>query len=388
MLQFPTPSPDAQQISLRLIEAIKQDMESAGGRINFAQYMQAVLTKPQLGYYSAGNQKFGAQGDFVTAPELSPLFARCLARQCAGVLCNLSQQSGASIMEFGAGSGLMAADMLLELEQLGSLPHQYLIVEISPDLKQRQQHTLHQHAPHLMQRVLWLDTLPKNFTGVIVANEVLDAMPVHRIYKRGAELGEYFVTWNGRQFEWQRGELSDERVAKRVNDIAPLLPENFITEINLAAEAWITTMAQVLKQGVILIIDYGFPRQEYYHPQRNTGTLMCHYRHHSHADPFLYPGLQDITAHLDFSALAHAADNAGLQVAGYTNQAFFLLANGLEHLAPDVDLRHPDYIKYAQQVKTLTMPGEMGELFKVLALSQGYNFPLQGFQFHDRRATL
>jgi SAM-dependent MidA family methyltransferase len=211
MLQYPTPSPDAQQISLRLIEAIKQDMVSAGGSINFAQYMQAVLTKPELGYYSSGNQKFGSHGDFVTAPEVSPLFARCLARQCAGVLGNLSHHSQASILEFGAGSGIMAADMLLELEQLGSLPDQYLIMEISPDLKQRQQHTLLHKAAHLIQRVQWLDSLPDhNFTGVIVANEVLDAMPVHRVYKRGAEFGEYYVTWNGRQFEWKTGDFSDK----------------------------------------------------------------------------------------------------------------------------------------------------------------------------------
>jgi len=389
MLQLPIPDTDAQQHSLRLVESIKQDIQTAGGSINFAQYMAAALSKPQLGYYSSGNQKFGAVGDFITAPELSPLFSRCLAQHCASVLRELSQKTAANILEFGAGSGAMAAGILLELERLGLPPTNYFIIEPSAELKQRQRQTLQLNATHLLQHVQWLDRLPdKSFSGIVLANEVLDAMPVHRFYKNGDELGEYYVSWNGQQFTWQPGPFSDEHVAQRVNNIAHSLPNSYISEINLAAEAWIATVADMLQQGVILIIDYGFPQHEYYHAQRDSGTLMCPYRHYAHPEPFLYPGLQDITAHLDFSALAHAADQAGLMVAGFTNQAFFLLGNGLEKMLQAIDVNSPEYLKSAQQVKTLTMPSEMGELFKVMALTRQYNSTLPGFQLQDRRASL
>lgn len=389
LLQLPVPTEEAHQHSQQLVQAIVDEIEQHNGRISFEHYMRMALTEPGLGYYVSGNQKFGESGDFVTAPEISSLFSRCLARQCAQILSRWPDQGDRQLLEFGAGSGVMAADILLELEQQQMLPARYLILELSAELKQRQQQTLQQRVPHLSSRVQWLDALPASgFCGVVLANEVLDAMPVHRFFKTAEQLGEYYVAWENDQFVWQQGEFSNVLIAERVKQVSSALPDGYTSEINMAADAWIATIAERLAQGVVLIIDYGFPRHEYYHPQRNQGTLMCHYRHRSHDNPFLYPGLQDITAHVDFSAVAQAADDAGMQVAGYTSQAFFLIANGLESFLQDVDVNSPDYMRLTQQVKTLTMPGEMGELFKVLALSKNSDGSLQGFQLHDLRSKL
>ena len=389
LLQLPVPTPEARQHSQQLIQAIADEIEQHNGRITFEHYMRMALTEPGLGYYVSGNQKFGESGDFVTAPEISSLFSRCLAHQCAQILSRWPDQGDQQILEFGAGSGVMAADILLELEQLQMLPARYFILELSAELKQRQQQTLQQRAPHLSSCVQWLDTLPESgFCGVVLANEVLDAMPVHRFFKTVEQLGEYYVAWENNQFVWQQGDFSTALIAERVKQVCSALPGEYTSEINMAADAWIATIAERLAQGVVLIIDYGFPQHEYYHPQRNQGTLMCHYRHRSHDNPFLYPGLQDITAHVDFTAVAQAADDAGMQVAGYTSQAFFLIANGLENFLQDVDVNSPDYMRLTQQVKTLTMPGEMGELFKVMALSKTYEGLLQGFQLQDLRSKL
>lgn len=355
--------------------------------------MAMSLFEPGLGYYVSGSQKFGASGDFVTAPEISPLFSYCLARQCSEILTHITPDSQKSILEFGAGSGVMAADILLEMEQLGQLPDCYYILEVSADLKQRQYETLQTKAGHLIDRVNWLEQLPDSpFTGIVLANEVLDAMPVHRFYKDSTNkhhtVGEYYVAVEDSRFVWRQGALSNEKLQDIVNNIQDQLPNDYSSEINLAATAWVASIASCLHKGVVLIIDYGFPRHEYYHPQRDKGTLMCHYRHHSHPDPFFYPGLQDITAHVDFTAVAEAADAAGLDILGYTNQAFFLLGNKIEDYLIKRDSNSPEYMKLAQQLKTLTMPGEMGELFKVIALGKSFNENLEGFSLKDDRVRL
>lgn len=388
LAQLPEPSPAAQHHSRRLVERIVNEINE-NGPMSFERYMALALTAPGLGYYVSGNQKLGAAGDFVTAPEISPLFSRCVARQCEPVLREVGAQQDADIWEFGAGSGVMAADILLELEQCNCLPRQYCIVEVSAELKERQRETLSAKAPHLLSRVQWLDTLAgQSINGVVLANEVIDALPVHRFYRENDAAGEYYVDWNGERFVWQQGSFSSDAVAQRVNALLAQLPSHYISELNLVADAWIGSLSDVLNQGVVLIIDYGFPRSEYYHSQRNQGTLMCHYQHRAHDDPFVYPGLQDITAHVDFTAVAEAAHDSGLQVSGYNTQAFFLIANGLEEFTHDLDVEDPAYLKAAQQIKTLTMPGEMGELFKVMALTKNYHQPLQGFKLQDLRGRL
>lgn len=388
---LPPPSPEARSHSQRLQELICAEIRANGGALDFARYMELALYAPGLGYYSAGSRKFGAAGDFVTAPEISPLFSRCLARQCRQILADIG---GGDILEFGAGSGVMAADVLLELERLESLPRRYLILELSAELRQRQRETLAQRAPRLADYVTWLDTLPQRFEGVVLANEVLDAMPVHRVRLladgRDAVLN---VVWTGSGFAWHEGPVQDPRLKRAAAAIRALLGPNldhaYDTEISLAAPAWVASVAAVLGRGAVLIVDYGFPAHEFYHPQRSGGTLMCHYRHRAHADPLILPGLQDLTAHLDFTAVAEAADAVGLRVAGYTTQAYFLLGCGLEALLAEVG---PDdtaqYFERVQQVKKLTLPSEMGELFKVMALTRGVDLSLDGFRLHDQRARL
>ncbi len=389
---LPLPDELAQQHSDLLAVEIRQQIEVGGGDIEFARFMEMALYQPGLGYYSAGARKFGKGGDFTTAPELSSLFSQCLARQCQQVLTDIGF---GDILEFGAGTGAMASEMLLELERLDSLPGQYFILELSPDLKQRQQQTIKQRAPHLLGRVYWLDGLPESgFQGVILANEVVDAMPVHLIQFKEDGLVERFVGDNGSGFVWQDKPLASAALQKRINALTEELGDEvfcpgYLTEVNLAQTAWINSLAAMLEKGVALIIDYGFPQHEYYHEDRTTGTLMCHYRHRAHGDPLILPGLQDITAHVDFTALAYAAQEAGLDVMGYTSQAQFLLATGLGELLAEQDQSDVRaYMDVTQQVKKLTLPNEMGELFKVLAVARDYPETLKGFLLQDRRGRL
>jgi SAM-dependent MidA family methyltransferase len=393
--QLPVPDAQAQAHSEKLIAVIANEIEASGGRISFARYMELALFAPGLGYYSAGSRKFGEQGDFVTAPEISPLFSRALARQVAEVLSVLTD---GEILEVGGGSGVMAADMLTELERLDALPTRYAILELSADLQARQRETLHERVPHLLERVVWLNELPaRGFCGVVVANELLDALPVHLFHVGEKRVDERFVAWVDDRFQWQLAEPEGERLKQKLASIAQEYFVNegavdkamvgYESEINLAADAWVASIAEMLGTGVVILLDYGFARHEYYHPQRATGTLMCHYRHRGHDDPFVYPGLQDITAHVDFTAIAESAADAGLDVCGYNTQGFFLLANGITELVdPAQDERQR--ILNAQQIRTLTMPGEMGELFKVITLSKNYNEPLQGFAMQDLRNRL
>jgi len=352
--------------------------------------MEQALYAPGLGYYSAGIRKLGADGDFITAPEISPLFSQCLARQCQQILAALDDNR--IILEFGAGSGIMAADILKELEHLDCLPSQYLILEISADLQQRQRETLQAQVPQLLERVQWLERLPTEpLHGVILANEVLDAMPVRRFRLDEQGVSEFYVSLGDASetpFVWRLLPTRDDALRAAVENLRPTLAAGYVSEMNLALPAWIQSVADILASGMVLLIDYGFPSREYYHPQRDQGTLMCHYRHHAHSEPLILVGLQDITAHVNFTAVAQAAHAAGLQVSGYTHQAQFLLATGLHELLSILDFNdNKNYLQQTQQAKTLILPSEMGELFKVMALTRNLDISLLGFA-RDERAKL
>ena len=350
--------------------------------IAFADYMQLALYHPQFGYYSGGLPKFGRSGDFITAPELTPLFGQTLANQCQPILENLSSPI---LFEFGAGSGRLCVDLLSALEQKNALPEAYHILEVSSNLRQRQKALITEEIPHLLSRIQWLDHWPKTaFNGVVIANEVLDAMPVHRFLQTNDGLFESFVTLNA------NGQLTEVFLPCNNNQlqdyITAVLPKTLIpyqSEASLLIKGWLQQCYDMLNQGVLLIIDYGFPRHEYYHPDRNQGTLMCHYQHKAHSNPLIHSGLQDITAHIDFTLVAEAGDAAGFTIAGYTSQAAFLIANGLLNLLENSDNTHA-----ALAVKQLIQPHEMGELFKVMALSKQWDYPLAGFQLYDKRMTL
>ncbi|NOX43225.1 MAG: SAM-dependent methyltransferase [Gammaproteobacteria bacterium] len=388
---LPVPDADAIEHSQQLEKFIKNEIDSRKS-IPFARFMELALYTPGLGYYSAGSRKLGKYGDFTTAPEISPLFSRCVAKQCEQVLMRLEENN---ILEFGAGTGKMASDILLELEQSNHLPENYYILETSADLRQQQKMTLEKHASHLTKLVQWLDQPPpKNFEGVILANELLDAMPVHLFQIRGNIANELHVTLANDQFVFKEGETDDAYLQDRISKIAKNLPDNYLSEINIAAEAWVRSTQSFLKKGLILIIDYGHAEYEYYHHQRSSGTLMCHYRHHTHIDPLVLVGLQDITAHVNFTAIAERADDCGLDVSGYTTQALFLFGCGLEAMTQslmDQSLANQALIQQletGQQIKKLTLPSEMGERFKVLALTKQLNFDLVGFRLADQRARL
>ncbi len=379
--ELPEPAPDALAHSRRLAAYIREAIRAAGGMIPFGRYMELALYAPGLGYYSAGARKFGAAGDFITAPELSPLFSRCLARQCAEVLAEVPQ---GSILELGAGSGVMAADMLLELQALGALPAEYLILEVSADLKERQRQTLNTKATALASRVRWLDALPAGFSGVMVGNEVLDALPVERFLKRPDGFDEYCVREEGEGFTWglrPAGEQLAATLTAFETTLAGPLKPGYVSEISLGSMPLVSSLAASLAQGALLLLDYGYPRAAYYHPERSMGTLMCHYRQRAHDDPFFYPSLQDITAHVDFTAVAEAGTASGLELAGYTTQAHFLMALGVAGLA-GADMRA------AQQVKLLTLPEEMGERFKAIGFSKGVEVDLSGFSLRDLSRSL
>lgn len=383
---LPTPSPEAVELSERLQAFIHQQIDDAGGAIPFSQYMELALYSAGMGYYSAGSSKLGAEGDFVTAPELSPLFSRCLARQCAEILQDLEQ---GDILEFGAGSGVMAADILQELEELGQWPGHYFILELSADLRERQQQTLQQRQPKLMERIHWLDALPERFSGVVLANEVLDAMPVELFEIRDDAPMQVVVQEAEDRFVESLRTPIDSVLTGRLQSLQKEhhLDEGYRSELNLRAEQWLQSLSGVLQEGVVLLIDYGFPAHEFYHPQRNRGTLMCHYRHRAHDDPYHQPGLEDITAHVDFTAIAEAAQANRLDVLGFANQANFLLATGLTEMVQETG-DEKDTFNRNYQIRRLTQPAEMGEIFKVMALGRGWTHPLRGFALRDDRFRL
>lgn len=388
-LDLPALTPDEAEHSARLAERVRAEIARAGGWISFARYMEMALYEPGLGYYSAGARKLGAAGDFVTAPEVAPVFSRCLAGQCAEILGTLG---GGDVLELGAGSGTMASGVLGELERLGRLPGRYLILDVSADLRERQRATLAQCVPHLVGRVEWLDRLPEAIEGAIVANEVLDALPVERFVIRGGEVNTLGVTEHFGRFDWSEVRASTalrEQVRAIADEAGGAWPDGYTSEVNTGLAPWLASVGAALARGAVLFVDYGLPRREYYSPERSTGTLLCHFRHRFHDDPFDRPGLQDITAWVDFTAVAEAAVAAGLEVAGYTTQAHFLIGNGIGEFVANVDgLDVVQRVNLSRQAMVLTLPGEMGERFKVIALAKGYDSPLRGFAVRDLRHTL
>lgn len=380
---LPAPSADALAHGQRVIAHLVTLIDDAGGWIPFSRFMEAALYAPGLGYYAAGAMKFGAAGDFVTAPELTPLFGRALAHAIAPVLA----ETGGEVLELGAGSGKLAADMLGELERIGTLPSRYCILEVSAELRQRQQENLARARPHLAGRVQWLDALPSHFSGVILGNEVLDALPVELVHWTATGPLVRGVALEGEAFVWRERPIADPTLRARAGTLN--LSPGYVSEINLAADGLIASLAQCLARGLVLMIDYGFGASEYYHPQRHMGTLRAHYRHHALDDPFYLPGLCDLTAHVDFSAVARAGEAAGLALAGYASQANFLLNSGLAELLMDSSPADAAaYLPQANAVQRLVSPAEMGELFKVIALTKGELPQLTGFARGDRRHSL
>jgi len=396
---FPIPDDVALKLSESLQEKIRLAIMESGGSISFEQYMQITLYEPGMGYYSAGSSKFGEQGDFVTAPEISPLFSRCLARQCQQVL---SEISSSSILELGPGTGTMAIDIMQELARSNALPETYYLLEPSADLRQRQKYNIKNTVPQLEERFVWLDSLPEEkLKGVILANEVIDAMPVKRIVI-DSEIEEYAVACDSEvndqiRFRWIKRDI-DQELKSDVQEMLDILKESlpipYVTEINCNIKPWLNSLNDILDEGLILISDYGYPRREYFHPQRDAGTLICHYRHHAHDDPFLYPGLQDITASVDFTTVAEAAVDVGLHVSGFTTQAHFLIACGLDLFVSEFETDDvAERSKMTHQVGKLTMPGEMGEKFKFIGLTKkletkALDTELCGFGFIDQRSRL
>jgi len=387
--ELPALTADEAVHSARLEARVREEIARAGGWISFARYMQLALYEPGLGYYSAGAHKLGAAGDFVTAPEVAPVFSRCLAVQCEEVLRTLG---GGDVLELGAGSGAMAAALLEELGRRDALPGRYLILDVSADLRERQRATLAAVVPGLLDRVAWLDRLPDDFSGVVVANEVLDAMPVERFVVRGGQVNALGVTWQIDRLEWSetraQATLTDAvRAVER--DTGAAWPDGYASEINLGLGDWVAALSASVARGVLLFMDYGLPRREFYAPARRDGTLLCHFRHRFHDDPFTRLGHQDITAWVDFTALAEAGAAAGLELAGYTTQAHFLIGCGIgEFIVNVTGLDVVSRVNLSRQVMLLTLPGEMGERFKAIAFAKGYDSPLRGFAVRDLRHTL
>jgi len=372
------PVPSAAEIahSKHLVDFLIAEIDRHGGVLSFRDYMNHVLYRPELGYYSAGLAKFGADGDFVTAPEISDLFGRTLARQCESIF---EQGCVRQILEFGAGSGRLCEQLLLALVE----PCQYRILELSADLRARQQDYLQARLPaELFDRIDWLEALPTDFNGIVLGNEVLDAMPVHLVCKNQAwfELG---VGLDGQRFCWRRYADDSEAISaiQLIESSHEVLADGYTSEINLNYRPWLAGLRDSCNQVVVLMIDYGYLQEQYYHPERAGGTLVCHYHHRAHYDPLVYPGLQDVTASVDFDALADAALLSDFDICGLSTQAQFLLANGLleEAGCAELEANTKSQLELAQQIKTLTLPGEMGDRFKVIGLQKNLDIEIGAF---------
>jgi SAM-dependent MidA family methyltransferase len=386
---LPKPDPLSAAHSEQAEVFIRQQIEASGGSISFAEFMHYALYAPGLGYYTAGSTKFGEAGDFVTAPEVSHIFGHVVARQCAEVL---GQVDEAAVLEFGAGSGKLAADVLSRLDTLDSLPASYSILEISGDLRERQERYIRRHIPDLAHRVSWIDAPPKGHRGVILANEVLDALPVERFVRRDSGIMQQRVSTSAEGFaftEMPAPAPLESAVLELETDLGGTLPDGFCSEICLAVPDWIAQLEAGLAEGVAFLFDYGVSRREYYASERSDGWLRCHFRHHAHNDPLILPGIQDLTAWVDFTRVAAAAVNVGFEIAGYSAQAQFLMAGGLEaELRDFVSLPLQAQFELSQQIKTLTLPGEMGEHFKCMALRKGPCEVPSAFSLADRTHTL
>jgi SAM-dependent MidA family methyltransferase len=386
----PPLSAGEQEHCARVHAHIAAEVAAAGGWLGFERFMELALYAPGLGYYSAGAQKFGSGGDFTTAPEISSLFGGCVARQCAEVLSRLP---GGVILEIGAGSGRLAGDILARLETLGQLPARYCILDISADLRERQRRNLQQRLPHLLDRVHWLDAPPvQTFEGVILANEVLDALPVARFRWRGAQAEEMGVALDQGRLAWA-ARAADGAMLEDCRALAAAAggewPEGYVSEYCPRLMDWTATVTRPLHAGAAFWFDYGLPRAQYYFPERHDGTLLCHYRQRAHGDPFRRPGLEDITAWVDFTRLAEAGSRAGYTVAGFTTQAHFLAGCGMDqemHAQAGEDENR--FVRLANQARQLMLPGEMGERFKVMAWTRALDIELCGFAVRDFLHTL
>lgn len=382
-MSLPIPDNESKALSDQLLSQITAEIRKSGS-IPFSRYMELALYAPQLGYYKNTLKKFGNDGDFVTAPEISPLFSYCMANQCAQILEKLN---GGDILEFGAGSGVMAADMLCALKIKNQLPNYYYILELSASLKSVQKETIQQKIPEFLDRVIWLTELPqKPIHGVVLANEVLDAMPACLFtMKNGVK--ECVVKIENDALVHCISETENPALIAHLQRDQIDLAENYTSEVNLYLPGWMSSVSNLLSRGVVFIIDYGFPRHEYYHSDRSMGTLMCHYRHHAHSNPLIFPGIQDITAHVDFTAVAESASDNDFDVVGFTNQAAFLMNCGLlDFLDNPIDEKKRRLQN--QQILQLTSPSEMGELFKVMGLLKNCEIDLIGFQAMNQLVRL
>jgi len=390
---LPEPSPEELAHSARLAQAIRAEI-AVNGPMEFARFMELALYAPGLGYYSAGRTKFGADGDFVTAPELGNVFARCVARACAPVIEAIGA-GDAIVFELGGGSGALCVDLMRALAALDRVPARYLLLEPSATLRETQQKRVAANLPGLLAaRVEWLDRpLEAPWRGIALANEVIDALPTFRFVKRDREVwSEHVVVDANGDFKlidrpaeaWLAAAVA--HVERR---LGRELPSGYRSEVLPQLPAWIDAVIGTLQQGLALFVDYGYPRAAYYAPERRDGTLICHYRHHAHADPLHWVGLQDLTAFVDFTALAEACVAIGLDLESYSTQAQFLLACGLAEV---MDEERPAdaaaQYNFSQQVKRLMLPGEMGERFAVAAFARGIDRATLPFAAIDRSASL
>ncbi len=380
------PGAEALALSAQLVDHISGLVGRCGGFLPFDVFMDAALYTPGLGYYSNGLMPFGEQGDFVTAPESGELFARCLARSLAPVL----QQRGASVLELGAGSGKLAADLLTGLHGLDALPERYAILERSPSMRDLQRSRIRRLPEVLQGRVEWVEELPRSWTGIIFGNEVADALPVKRFHCRENGVYETGVVVSGGALRLQET-AADPESTERIVSLARQYgwEGNYQTEYCPALRGWVSSLADCLERGLLLLIDYGYGRAEYYHPQRNTGTLMCHYRHQAHDNALWNPGLQDITAFVDFTSVAEAATDAGLEFTGYTSQARFLVGAGIDRVMSETDPNDLQrFLEMTSDAKRLMLPGEMGDRFKVIGFSRNLDRVIPGFDSQDLRSRL
>jgi SAM-dependent MidA family methyltransferase len=387
---LPPLTPAESEHSQAVLALVRAQIERAGGWLDFETFMDLALYAPGLGYYSAGGIKLGAGGDFTTAPETSDLFGECVARQCAELL---AATGGGDILEFGAGTGRLAACVLETLQALGALPERYLILEVSADLAARQREHMARLPAALGQRVQWLTRWPQApLNGVILANEVLDALPCQRFIVRAAERVDALgvgLAPDGSLIECARAASAAlaQMCAQLLRELPQPLPAGYRSELCLRLAPWIAGVADCLEHGALLLFDYGLPRSHYYHPQRSGGTLRCHFKQRAHDDPLVNLGVQDITAWVDFTRVAEAADGARLEVLGFATQAAFLLGTGIGELA-DAAADTRTHTRRAGEARRLLLPGEMGEAFKVMALGRGVQVPLRGFVHQDLRRLL
>ena len=381
---------EAVETGLQLTQKVKQLITNNDGALPFAHYMESVLYEPGLGYYMNGSPKFGVKGDFVTAPEMTPLFGQCLGHQLIPLL---SQCDTPVIFELGAGTGQLAATLLTYLDTQDQLPDVYWILELSSVLKQRQIETLSNCCPHLLHRVQWLTQLPENdFEGVVIGNEVIDAIPAHRFRWYEQHIIEMGVTTKDDRFAWRPCAVPDPMVIAAIDAIPDSLKQQwcngYTSEVRPLVEHWLAALSQPFRRGAMVWIDYGCCQADYYHPHQSDGTLMCYYRHHGHSDPFVYPGLQDITVSVDFTALAEAALACDLELLAYTSQAQFLLANKLESHYQAFVAQNPNMAaNQALHMRRLVMPDQMGERFKVMVMGRGIAAP-ESLSMIDNRHRL